>query len=54
MLNGKVSLCKMNIFSEPYSHSKKKMKVELESSNYATKTDLKGVAGNDRLKGAKG
>ena len=44
----------MNIFSEPYSHSKNKIKVELDLSNYATKPDLRGVTGNDKLKCAKG
>lgn len=30
---------------EPYSHSKNKTKVELDFSDYATKPDLKGLAG---------
>ena len=31
----------MNYFPEPYSHNKNKMKVELDLSNYATKSSLK-------------
>ena len=30
-------------FSPPYSHSKNKIEVELDLSNYATKSDLKNV-----------
>ena len=30
-------------FTEPYSHNKNKIKVELDLSNYATKSDLKRV-----------
>ena len=32
----------MNYFPEPCSHSKTKIKVELDLSNYATKFNLKG------------
>ena len=31
----------MSSFPEPYTHSKNKIKVELDLSNYATKFDLK-------------
>ena len=34
-------LLKMSHFSEPYCHSKIKIKVELYLSNYATKSELK-------------
>ena len=46
----KMSLYKIN-FPEPYSHSKKKKKVELDwiKSNYATKSDLKNATGVDTL-----
>ena len=30
----------MNYFPEPYTHSKNKIKVELDLSNYITKSDL--------------
>ena len=33
----KISLYKMSYFLEPYTHSKNKMKVELDLSNYAKK-----------------
>ena len=34
----------MSYFPGPYSHKKNKVKVELDLSNYATKSDLKGLA----------
>ena len=34
----KISLYKMNYFSEPNTRSKNKTKVELDLSNYATKS----------------
>ena len=33
----------MSFFPEPYTHSKNKIKVELDLSNYATKSDLKNA-----------
>ena len=36
----------MSYFSEPYTHSKSKIKVELNLSNYAT-TDLKNATDVD-------
>ena len=35
-------LYKVSYFPQPYIHSKSKIKAELDSSNYATKSDLKG------------
>ena len=43
----------MNYFLEPYSRSKNKIKVELDLSNYATKSDLKNTAGVGTLLFAK-
>ena len=40
-------------FPETHFHNNKKTKVELDLSNYATKSDLKGVTGIDTLKFAK-
>ena len=37
----------MACFPKPYCHSKKKIKIELDLSNYATKSDLTGTAGID-------
>ena len=37
----------MSYFTEPYTHIKNKTKVELDLSNYATKSDLKNTAGID-------
>ena len=37
----KILLYKMSYFSEPYTHSKNKIKVEVDSSNCATKSDFK-------------
>ena len=36
----KMSLYKMSYFPEPYTYSKNKIKVELDLSNYAIKSDL--------------
>ena len=35
----------MSYFPEPCPRSRKKIKVELDLSNYATKSDLKGTTG---------
>ena len=43
----------MSYFPEPYCHSKDKIKVELDFSNYATKSDLKSATGIDLLKFSK-
>ena len=43
----------MSYFPEPYTRSKKQKKVELDLSNYATKSDLKSQAGVDISKFAK-
>ena len=37
----------MSYFTEPYTRIKNKTKVELDLSNYATKSDLKNTAGID-------
>ena len=37
----------MSYFLEPYSHNKNEMKVELDLSNYGTKSDLKGATDID-------
>ena len=37
----------MSYFAEPYTHSRNKIKVELNFSNYAIKSDLKLVTGID-------
>ena len=42
----KMILLKMNCFP-PFSHSKNKIEVELDLSNYATKSDLKSSTGVD-------
>ena len=41
----KMSLYKMSCFLEPYSHNERKIKVELNLFNYATKSDLKEATG---------
>ena len=43
----------MSYFPELYIQSKSKIKFELDLSNYATKSDLKGATGIDTLKFAK-
>ena len=40
-------------FSPPYSHSKNKIEVELDLSNYATKSDLKNASDVDTSQFAK-
>ena len=37
----------MSYFPEPHIHSKVKIEVELDLSNYATKSDLKNATGGD-------
>ena len=46
-------LYKMSYFPQPYTHSKNKIKAELDFSNYATKSDLKNATGVNRSKFAK-
>ena len=36
-----ISLYKMSYFSKPYTHSKSKIKLELDLSHYVRKSDLK-------------
>ena len=40
-------LSKMSYLPESYSHNKKKLKAELDLSNYATKPDLTNATGVD-------
>ena len=40
----------MIYYQEPYGHRKNKIKVELDLSNYATKSNLKGERGTDTSK----
>ena len=49
----KISLSKISYFLEPYTRSKNKMKVELDLSNYAKKSDLKNSTGVDTSQFAK-
>ena len=49
----KILFYKMSYFPEPYTRSKNKIKVELELSNYATKSDLKSATGVDTSRLAK-
>ena len=49
----KILLYKMSYFPEPYTRRKSKIKVELDLSNYATKSNLKNATGVDKLKFAK-
>ena len=37
----------MSYFPEPHAHSKNKMEIEIDLSNYATKSDLKNATGVD-------
>ena len=37
----------MSYFPEPYNHSKNKIKVDLNLSNYVTKSDIKKTTGVD-------
>ena len=39
----------MSHFPEPYSHKKNKIDVELDFSNYATKSELKHATAVDKL-----
>ena len=39
-------LCEMSYFPEPCTHSKNKIKAELDLSNYTTKFDLKSEKHN--------
>ena len=43
----KISLYKMSYFPEPNTHSKDKIKVALDLSSYASKSDLKSATGVD-------
>ena len=49
-LTTKISLDKTSYFPEPYNRSRNKIKVELDLSNYATRSDLKNAAGVDTSK----
>ena len=49
----KISLHKMSGFPDLYTSSKNKSKVELDLSNYATKSNLKNGTGADTSKFAK-
>ena len=49
----KISLYKISYFPEPYTRNENKIEVELDSSNDATKSDLKNAAGVDTSKFAK-
>ena len=49
----KISLYKMSYFPERYSHSKNKIKLKIDLSNYATKSGLKSATGFDTSKLAK-
>ena len=44
----KIQLRKISLFPELYNWSKSKIKVKLDFSNYATKSDLKKGAGVDK------
>ena len=46
----KISLDKTCYFPEPYNRSRNKIKVELDLSNYATRSDLKNATGVDTSK----
>ena len=43
----------MSYFTELYTHSKSKIKVELDLSNYTTKSDIKNATGVDTSSFAK-
>ena len=49
----KISLYKMSYFPEAYSWSKNKIKIGLDLSNYATKSDLKNTTDLDTSNFAK-
>ena len=46
----KILLYQMSYFSEAYTHNKTKRKVQLDLSNYATKSDLENAAHVDTWK----
>ena len=46
----KISLDKTSYFPEPYNRSRNKLKVELDLSNYSTRSDLKNATGVDTSK----
>ena len=46
-IDKKDTLYKLSYFPEPHTYSKSKMEVQLASSNYATKSDLKNTPGVD-------
>ena len=49
-----ISLYKTTYFPKPYTHSKIKLNVELDLSNYAAKSNLQNATGNhDTLKFAR-
>ena len=48
-----IKLCKTSYFPEPYSQIKNEMKVILDLSNYATKSDKKRATGVNTSKSAK-
>ena len=43
-------LYKVSIYSEPYSYNVNKIKVQLDQSKYATKSDVKNITGVDTSK----
>ena len=49
----KILLPKISYFPEPHTHSKNKIEIELDLSNYATKSDLKKATDVDALDFAK-
>ena len=49
----KILLYQMSHFPERYTHSKNKVKLELDLSNYETNSDLKNATGVDASKFAK-
>ena len=49
----KILWYKMSYFPEPHTHTKLEIKVELDLSNYPTKSDLKSATGVDLSEFAK-
>ena len=49
----KILLYKMSYFPEPHTHSKNKIEVELDLSNYATKSDSENATSSVTSKFAK-
>ena len=43
----KILLYKLSYFPDPYTHSKNEIKVEVDFSNFATKSDVKNATGFD-------